>query len=400
MDVLSFETEVRQLIGLQQEGEYWDFKKEWHQNKADLLHDIICMANNLSNQDGLIIIGVDEENDYSICDVINDPNRRKTQDIVSFLREKKFAGGIRPTAYVQPVTLWKKTIDIIVIRNDRNTPYYLTEQYQGVFANNIYARIMDTNTPKNASADINIIEKLWKKRFGIDATALDRALLFLQMNDIWRDINIPETDNILAKNDELVVSEELYKKCQKLSDVIARYKSINMYNVVADILSDRFKEKYAQLYGSITHIEHICQPDYEDDFEVEDPEIIAFYETIRIKSNIDNLMKNDVGYEEYCRQENYVSPLEEYFARICASVLPHGEKTYQGIQLIDEALAQKKKTPAEYIAYDFDFFTIYNKNVKVQEKEMLLDEIKELALDLYENLMIKIRNIGNRYEKE
>lgn len=99
MDVLSFETEVRQLIGLQQEGEYWDFKKEWHQNKADLLHDIICMANNLSNQDGLIIIGVDEENDYSICDVINDPNRRKTQDIVSFLREKKFAGGIRPTAY-------------------------------------------------------------------------------------------------------------------------------------------------------------------------------------------------------------------------------------------------------------------------------------------------------------
>ena len=111
-------------------------------------------------------------------------------------------------------------------------------------------------------------------------------------------------------------------------------------------------------------------------------------------------MKNDVGYEESCRQENYVSPLEEYFARICASVLPHGEKTYQGIQLIDEALAQKKKTPAEYIAYDLDFFTIYNKNVKVQEKEMLLDEIKELALDLYENLMIKIRNIGNRYEKE
>ena len=189
MDVLSFETEVRQLIGLQQEGEYWDFKKEWHQNKADLLHDIICMANNLSNQDGLIIIGVDEENDYSICDVINDPNRRKTQDIVSFLREKKFAGGIRPTAYVQPVTLWKKTIDIIVIRNDRNTPYYLTEQYQGVFANNIYARIMDTNTPKNASADINIIEKLWKKRFGIDATALDRALLFLQKPYDWVDSN-------------------------------------------------------------------------------------------------------------------------------------------------------------------------------------------------------------------
>ena len=225
--------------------------------------------------------------------------------------------------------------------------------------------------------------------------------MLMEMNyDIWEDINIPETENILKKNDELVVSEELYKKCQKLYDVITRYKSINMYSVVADILFERFKEKYAQLYGSTTHIEHICQPDYEGDFEVEDPEIISFYESIRIKSTIDNLMKNDVGYEEYCRQENYVSPLEEYFARICASVLPRGEKTYQGIQLIDECLEQKKKTPAEYIAYDFEFFTIYDKNVKVKEKQILLDKIKELALDLYEDLMIKIRNIGNRYEKE
>lgn len=59
-----------------------------------------------------------------------------------------------------PVYTAKKVIDVIVIRNDRNTPYYLTEQYQGVFANNIYSRIMDTNIPKNASADIAVIEKL------------------------------------------------------------------------------------------------------------------------------------------------------------------------------------------------------------------------------------------------
>lgn len=81
----------------------------------------------------------------------------------------------------------KKTIDVIVICNDRNTPYFLTETYQGVFSNNIYTRIMDTNTPKNASADINVIERLWKKRFGIDATALERALLFLQKPYDWVD---------------------------------------------------------------------------------------------------------------------------------------------------------------------------------------------------------------------
>ena len=36
MDVLSFRTEIRRLIELRQEGEYWDFKKEWYQNKSDL----------------------------------------------------------------------------------------------------------------------------------------------------------------------------------------------------------------------------------------------------------------------------------------------------------------------------------------------------------------------------
>ena len=57
-------SEIQDLISLKQEGAYWDFKREWYsQNKKDdLLHDIICMSNNLSNRDAYIIIGVDEEN--------------------------------------------------------------------------------------------------------------------------------------------------------------------------------------------------------------------------------------------------------------------------------------------------------------------------------------------------
>ncbi|KOP69295.1 hypothetical protein AMS62_26925 [Bacillus sp. FJAT-18019] len=185
MNIQNLAKQVVNLISLKQEGAYWDFKREWYSNKSDLLHDIICMANNLSNQDGLIIIGVDEEKEFLLQDVVNDSNRKKTQDLVSFLRDKKFAGGIRPTVTVQSIELSKTIIDVIVVRNDRNTPYYLTEQYQGVFANNIYVRIMDTNTPKNSSADINIIESLWKKRFGIDATALERVILYLQSPSDW-----------------------------------------------------------------------------------------------------------------------------------------------------------------------------------------------------------------------
>lgn len=39
--------EVEELISMKQEGPYWDFKREWHTENGDLLHDIICMANNL-----------------------------------------------------------------------------------------------------------------------------------------------------------------------------------------------------------------------------------------------------------------------------------------------------------------------------------------------------------------
>ena len=86
------ETEIRNLIGLKQEGGYWDFKKEWHKNHTDLLHDIICFANNLVNRDCYIIIGVDQENDYGIVDITSDSNRKNTQNIVDFLKDKKFAG--------------------------------------------------------------------------------------------------------------------------------------------------------------------------------------------------------------------------------------------------------------------------------------------------------------------
>ena len=72
----TFEDKIFELIQLKQEGEYWDFKRQWHENKADLLHDIICMANNLSDNDGYIIIGIDEEKDYSIRDVKLDENRK------------------------------------------------------------------------------------------------------------------------------------------------------------------------------------------------------------------------------------------------------------------------------------------------------------------------------------
>lgn len=178
---------IEKLISLKQEGSYWDFKREWYSQdkKADLLHDIICMANNLSNRDSYIIIGVDEENDYSFSSVMDDPNRRNTQQLVDFLRDKHFAGGVRPVVHVENISIGENEIDVIVVHNSDATPFYLTEKYQSVMSNNIYTRVIDSNTPKNKSADLSHIELLWKKRFGLLASPLERMMIFLKNPGLW-----------------------------------------------------------------------------------------------------------------------------------------------------------------------------------------------------------------------
>ncbi|WP_347104454.1 ATP-binding protein [Streptococcus anginosus] len=158
------ESEIINLIELHQEGEYWDFKRQWYDSSkvVDLLHDIICMANNLANHDAYIIIGVDDE-DFSLYDVAADHNRRNTQKIVDFLKDKKFAGDIRPIVTVKQAFIKSFTLDVIIIHNSRQTPFYLKENFKNLKASHIYTRIQDSNTPKDKSADIDKVEYLWKK---------------------------------------------------------------------------------------------------------------------------------------------------------------------------------------------------------------------------------------------
>lgn len=208
---------IQELISLRQEGSYWDFKKEWYSNekKSDLLHDIVCMANNLENKDAYIIIGIDEENNYEVSSVMNDANRKNTQMLVDFLREKKFSGGIRPVVKVETIILGDGEIDIIIIKNTNNTPYYLSEKYQGVFANNIYTRVMDTNTPKEKSADIHHVEYLWKKRFRLISTPLERVKYFLEKPDDWIDSSPNESSEKYYKYFPEFTIEHVYDDFRK-----------------------------------------------------------------------------------------------------------------------------------------------------------------------------------------
>ncbi len=179
--------EIKRLIELKQEGAYWDFKKEWYGKDKDSnqLIDIICMANNLVNRDAYIIIGIDEEKEYAVNDVSNDPNRRNTQMLTDFLRSKKFAGDSRPIVTVEPLLLSEGWIDVIVVHNSTNTPFLLKERYKTVLPNNIYIRLQDSNTPRDSSADFHHVEYLWKKRFGMLLTPIEKVKLYLQHPEDW-----------------------------------------------------------------------------------------------------------------------------------------------------------------------------------------------------------------------
>ena len=179
---------IEELIAANREDDWWDFKQCHHQNKADLLHDIICLANNRANRDAYLIFGV-EDKTYNILGVENDPNRRNQQGIVDFLRSKSFAGQVRPRVEVRTISINDHELDVFIVKNSTDVPYYITKDYNDgqkrIRANYIYTRVQDNNTPIDTCADINHVEYLWKKRFGLITTPLEQLKVLLKKPDDW-----------------------------------------------------------------------------------------------------------------------------------------------------------------------------------------------------------------------
>jgi len=183
-----FQSEIEMLITSKREGDYWDFKEMYHEKNPDLLHDIICMANNRADRDAFIIFGVSD--DFVINGVDGDVNRKTQQNLIDFLKDKKFGGGIRPTIELHTIFIREKEVDVLVVKNSTDTPYFLTDDFQyqkrTVRANYIYTRVGDTNTDIDKSADINHIEYLWRKRFLLNRPPLGQIKQKLRNKNEWK----------------------------------------------------------------------------------------------------------------------------------------------------------------------------------------------------------------------
>ncbi|MBO7147270.1 MAG: ATP-binding protein, partial [Lentisphaeria bacterium] len=144
----SLEQIVSKLISLKQEGDFWDFKKEWQTDnkKADLIKDIICFANSIHKRDCYLIFGVNDT--YNITGM--EQKRWKQADIIDLLSKLKWAEGNIPHISVKTITLNDTLIDVLIDHNSDHVPFYLDADYkcdkfslrQGV----IYSRYKDRNT--------------------------------------------------------------------------------------------------------------------------------------------------------------------------------------------------------------------------------------------------------------
>jgi len=167
---------VNKLIESRSEGGYWDFKQQWHSNNADLVKDIICLANNTTAtmENGYLIFGI-EDNTFEITGV-PDINRKNQEKVLGLISELSWSNEEIPEICVHSVRINNVEIDVLEISNKDITPYYLLKDYtQGpngsgriiVRAGVIYSRVGDRNTNTDRTATKDATEFLWKKRFGL-----------------------------------------------------------------------------------------------------------------------------------------------------------------------------------------------------------------------------------------
>ena len=104
-------------------GDHWDFKREPHVKTGDLIKDIICLANSLRHTgDRYIIYGVD---DTGSVVGLQSATHRTQADIVRTLSNAGFAGDVYPDIYLQQIELQGQRLEVLVIKDRPEKPYYL-----------------------------------------------------------------------------------------------------------------------------------------------------------------------------------------------------------------------------------------------------------------------------------
>lgn len=170
----------------QRESEWLDFKQEYHDNNASLLHDMLCLANSYAESDRYLVFGVSDAR--AVVGVVGDANRKTNANLQDFLRQANF--NRIPTCVIETRDIGGLEVDFLTIKNRPDKPFFLTRDYdyrgQRVRNGVAYTRLGDTNIPKDSSAPDDHVELMWRERFGIGLNPLQRMQRLLDEPDRWR----------------------------------------------------------------------------------------------------------------------------------------------------------------------------------------------------------------------
>ena len=197
----TLETMISTLINRRSEGVHWDFKRCHQKQKEDFIHDVLCLANANHRGNRYLIFGVDNE-DFSLHSIIADTGRRTQADIAGLFRDNadKFFQSRFPEFYLEEIMIDDALLDVLVIVDAPNKPYYLVKRIDNIVPHHIYTRVCDTNTPIKDTAQPHEIERMWRERFGLDIPPLKRAKLYLSESDEWsKDIKMEGNLNVHHK---------------------------------------------------------------------------------------------------------------------------------------------------------------------------------------------------------
>ncbi len=250
-------TTISALIDRKAEGTYWDFKREHHKDKSDLIHDVLCLANAKHTGDRFLIFGVDDK-DFSLYPINEDPRRTTQAELAGLFRDNanNFFQSRFPDFYLKEITVNQTLLDVLVIADTAYKPYYLVKKYKKVRAHHIYTRVCDTNTPVNDSAQPHEIERMWRERFGLDMTPYERAIRYLSKPDAWSLI----TENGCNMNFHHKIFPEFTLRVASAEDQIACHEEWTR----GEICRDNNRAWYYELYYHQTRLAQVRCVNFDD----------------------------------------------------------------------------------------------------------------------------------------
>jgi len=180
----------------QTETDYLDFNQEWYHCNADLVKDILCLSNSLSEQkERYLIIGVYENPDTKQKEkhsVIKNEYRKNAEKVRSLLIDYM---DMIPNINIETID----EIDILIIKPNKNDlPYILNKECKAkqdeksgtqIPKDSIYGRFISNNTPQNKVVSKDYLTKLFRLKYNLDRSLIEKTTDYLLEFDNWSSIN-------------------------------------------------------------------------------------------------------------------------------------------------------------------------------------------------------------------